>query len=169
MRCTPCSVLSKKRYLCPMRKEKKDKHFIQRPSYPGGPKAMQEFLRQQLQYPEEAFRNGIEGTVAIRYEIDYKGNVTDVQVLAGLGHGCDEEAVRIAKLLRFDVPPARGMKVLFHNNLKIHFRLPKAAPQPQAPSAVQYNYVAAPAKKPEEEETPKPGSGGYSYTITLGN
>lgn len=158
-----------KSYLCPMRKEKKDKHFVQRPVYPGGPKAMQEFLRQQLQYPEEALRNGIEGTVAIRYEIDYKGNVTDVQVLAGLGYGCDEEAVRIAKLLRFNVPPARGLKVLFHNDLKIHFHLPKAAPQPQVPSEVQYNYVAAPAKPPEESGKPKPESGGYSYTVTLRN
>ncbi|MBX2927569.1 MAG: energy transducer TonB [Saprospiraceae bacterium] len=152
-----------------MRKEKKDKHFVQRPAYPGGPKAMQEFLSRQLQYPEEALRNGIEGTVAIRYEIDYKGNVTDVQVLAGLGHGCDEEAVRIAKLLRFNVPPARGLKVLFHNTLKIHFHLPKAAPQSQVPSEVQYNYVAAPAKPPEEGAKPKPDSGGYSYTVTLGN
>ncbi len=148
-----------------MKKEKKEKHFIQRPAYPGGPKAMREFLRHNLQYPEEARLNGIEGTVAIRYEIDFKGNVTDVQILTSLGHGCDEEAIRLAKLLKFDVPVARGLKVSFHNTLKVHFKAPKPSPQ----QGMHYNYVpSAPKKKKTEEGKPETGTGtGYSYTVTF--
>ncbi len=147
-----------------MQKEKKDKHFIRRPAYPGGPKAMREFLQKHLQYPEPARLNRVEGTVALRYEIDYKGNVTDVQVLTGLGYGCDEEAVRLAGLLKFDVPPARGVKVTFHNTLKVHFRLPKQA-TPAQPPAVQYNYVNT-GRRPQQEK-PEQKQGGYSYTITI--
>lgn len=157
-----------------MQKERKDKSFIRRPTYPGGPKAMQEFLRQNLRYPEDAFKKGVEGTVSIRYEIDYKGNVTDVEVLTSVGHGCDEEAVRLAKLLKFDVPPTRKLKVTFHNTLKVHFRIQKnavaAAPAvPAQPPQVVYNYVATPPEPAKEEpaKTP-PAGGGYTFTITIG-
>lgn len=153
-----------------MKKEKKEKHFIRRPVYPGGPKAMRELIRQHLQYPEEASRNGIEGTVALRYEIDYKGNVTDVQVLSGLGYGCDEEAVRLVRLLKFDVPTARGLKVTFHNTLKVHFRMPKAAQPAQTAQGIRYNYVPSPTQQKEDEgqNPPKEPGSGYSYTITFG-
>lgn len=159
-----------------MQKDRKEKNFIRRPIYPGGPKAMQEFLRQNLRYPAEAFKKGIEGTVSIRYEIDYKGNVTDVEVLTSVGHGCDEEAVRLAKLLKFDVPPVRKLKVTFHNTLKVHFRIQKnvAAAEPPpvvtAPSPqVVYNYVSTPPdpQKDEPAKTP-PSGGGYTFTIKIG-
>jgi TonB family protein len=156
-----------------MQKERKDKSFIRRPTYPGGPKAMQEFLRQNLRYPEDAFKKGVEGTVSIRYEIDYKGNVTNVEVLTSVGHGCDEEAVRLAKLLKFDVPPTRKLKVTFHNTLKVHFRIQKnavaAAPAVSAPPQVVYNYVATPPEPAKEEPAKTPSAGGgYTFTITIG-
>lgn len=161
-------------YLCPMQKERKEKSFIRRPTYPGGPKAMQEFLRQNLRYPAEALKKGIEGTVSIRYEIDYKGNVTDVEILTSVGHGCDEEAIRLAKLLKFDVPPVRKLKVTFHNTLKVHFRIQKKAPAehpavPPAPPQVVYNYVASTPETAKEEpaKTP-PSGGGYTFTIKIG-
>lgn len=159
-----------------MQKERKEKNFIRRPTYPGGPKAMQEFLRQNLRYPAEALKNGIEGTVSIRYEIDYKGNVTDVEILTSVGHGCDEEAIRLAKLLKFDVPPVRKLKVTFHNTLKVHFRIQKnAAPAEPAPDAatpqpqVVYNYVSAPPEPPKDESAKTtPTGGGYTFTIKIG-
>lgn len=159
-----------------MQKERKEKSFIRRPTYPGGPKAMQEFLRQNLRYPAEALKKGVEGTVSIRYEIDYKGNVTDVEVLTSVGHGCDEEAIRLAKLLKFDVPPTRKLKVTFHNTLKVHFRIQKnavvaePAPVVTAPSPqVIYNYVATPPEPAKEEPAKNNSSGGgYTFTIKIG-
>lgn len=154
-----------------MQKDRKEKGFIRKPSYPGGTKAMQEFLRKNLRYPEDAFQKGIEGTVSIRYEIDYKGNVTDVEVLTSVGHGCDEEAIRLAKLLKFDVPPVRKLKVTFHNTLKVHFRIQKNVEPPESPVSVQapqvvYNYTSAP---PEEKTPPSPASSkGYTFTIKIG-
>ncbi len=151
-----------------MQKEKKEKHFVRRPAYPGGPKAMREFLKQHLRYPEEAMRNGIEGTVAIRYEVDYKGNVADVEILTSVGYGCDEEAIRLARLLKFDVPPTRGLKVTFHNTLKVHFHLPKTNAQTIPPPQLQYNYVSSSIQPDKEDNGPKVNPGSYSYTITIG-
>lgn len=54
-----------------------------------------------LTYPEEAKRMGIEGRVVLRYTVDMQGKATDIQVLYGLGYGCDEEAIRLLKSAHF--------------------------------------------------------------------
>lgn len=145
-----------------MKKEAKDKHFIKKPIYKGGPTAMKKFIGQHLRYPKEALENKIQGTVYVKYDIDYKGNVTDAKVVKGIGHGCDEEAMRLAKLLKFKVPKNRGVRVIFHNNIQIHFRLPKKKPAPKV-TAVQYNYVA----EKKEEKTEEKKSSGYTITYNF--
>ena len=108
-----------------MKKAKKDKNFIKKPIYPGGNKALKEFIKKELKYPAEALKNKIEGVVPVRYTINKKGKVVDTQVLLHLGHGCDEEAERIIRLLKFHVPKNRNIKVHFHKKLNIRFKLPK--------------------------------------------
>jgi TonB family protein len=150
-----------------MQREKKDKHFISKPIYEGGPKALREFVRKNLQYPPEALKNKVEGTVVLNYTIDHTGEVTDAKVISGPGHGCEEEAVRLVKLLKFHVPRNRGVKVQFHKDIHIHFRMPKAK-KAEAFSAVVYNIVpsgGAPAKpKPGEQEKENKGK---SYDVTI--
>lgn len=143
-----------------MHKERKDKHFIHKPTYPGGREALRAFIKENLRYPREAVEAKVEGTVSLKYTIDHKGSVIEVRVVSGLGHGCDEEAIRLAKLLKFQVPKTpKKRKVLFHKDLHVHFRLPK----PGAAARTTYQYTT-PTKTPEQE----PGkNSGYSYTITL--
>ena len=155
-----------------MQKERKDKHFIKKPIYPGGLKAMRELIRKELKYPKEALEAKIEGTVYLRYEIDYKGKVISSKILSSLGYGCDEEAQRIVSKFKFEVPKGpRKLKVKFHKTIKINFKLPKQKPaapkliQPQQ-SITQIKYSIKPtAKKKKPESEPKEKSGGYTYTI----
>ncbi|MFZ2899740.1 MAG: energy transducer TonB [Saprospiraceae bacterium] len=150
-----------------MQKEKKDKHFIKKPIYPGGPQAMRQFIRENLRYPLEALAQKTEGTVTLKYAIDHLGHVTEAKVVAGLGHGCDEEAVRLVKLLRFEVPKHRGVKVRFTKDIHIHFKLPKAQPKAKVQTA-QVQYTVTSASKPAGTEEKKENEGnGYSYTITI--
>lgn len=148
-----------------MQKEKKDKHFIRKPHFEGGLNAMRKIIRENLRYPQEALNNKIEGTVVVKYAIDHLGKVTDAKVIAGIGHGCDEEAIRLVHLFQFQVPKNRGIRVRFHKDIHIHFRLPAKKEKPKAPSgppAVTYTITPAPAgPKPEE----KPASGGYTFTF----
>lgn len=99
----------------------------------------------------------------MRYDIDFKGNVVDAKILAGLGHGCDEEALRLVKLLKFDVQKTRGLRVLYHKNIQIHFRLPKAVKAP-APTVVQYQITAA----TKAAESHGSASGSYTYSVEIG-
>lgn len=146
-----------------MRKERKDKHFIKKPVYPGGLKAMRQFIKENMQYPKEALEAKVEGTVKLKYSINHLGKVIDSKVLHGIGYGCDEEARRLAGLLRFEVPKNRKLRILFHKDLQVHFRLPKKV-EKQIESRVQYNISFTEGKK-DQLQKKKPG---YSYSITIG-
>ncbi|MFT5166981.1 MAG: TonB family protein [Saprospiraceae bacterium] len=135
-----------------MKKERTDKHFIKHPVYVGGLKAMRQFISNNIKYPDIAKAHKIEGTVVLKYTINYKGEVIETKIMKGLGYGCDEEAIRLTKLLRFKIPKTRKIKVLFHKSIQIHFRLPKTD---QSNSTPQYHY------------TPSNTNNSKAYTISI--
>ncbi len=122
---------------------RKPESFIKLPVYTGGHKALNEFVRSNLKYPEEALTNKIEGTVTVNYDVDIYGDVISTKVKHGLGYGCDEEACRIVKLLKYPKKKYQGMRVVFHMNINIHFRIHTASKPPVAQQEVKivYNYV----------------------------
>ena len=108
----------------------------------------------------------IRDRVYVRYTINYKGNVINVKIITGIGYGCDEEATRLVKLLKFKVPKNRNLKAVFHKNLQIHFRLPKEKtpkvnPVVASNTNLQYHYTTN-QKVVEEKTNKKP-----SYTIVI--
>lgn len=145
--------------------DKKKTVFISQPQYPGGPKALTQFLYAHLRYPPEALEAGIEGTVLLEYAIDYQGKVVDTRILQGLGHGCDEEAARVVRLLVFDVGKNRGMKVLFHRKARIQFKKP--VQKPAKPAQVNLNYTVTPAHPSVAAEEKPAETTVYQYTINL--
>lgn len=146
-----------------MKRERRNHSFIKKPVYPGGPTALRTFVVSNLTYPEAARAARVEGTVHLRYTIDYTGKVVGSKVISGIGYGCDEEAQRLVGLLRFEVPKNRGVRVQFHKTLRVHFRLPK---EPEPPAVqVQYTYTTPSAAKPDAGAA----RSGYEYTITWGS
>jgi TonB family protein len=133
-------------------KSRKPESFIKQPNYPGGNKAMEEFIKKNLRYPEEALQQKIEGTVAVEIDIDVFGMVIASKVKHGIGLGCDEEAIRLVGMLQFEKKKYKGMYVVFHKTINIHFRLHDAA----APVRFAYQY---------KEKTPGTT---YSYTVDPG-
>ncbi len=154
-----------------MKKERKDHQFIKKPYYEGGMTALKNFIKKNLTYPPIALQQKIEGSVYIRYTINYKGKVIDAKIIAGVGYGCDEEAIRLVKLLQFNVPRNRNLKAVFHKNLQIHFRLPKKTVQKKEinsqppPMTIQYNYTTV--KQETDKPTKKKIEKGGSYDITI--
>lgn len=148
-----------------MEKSKKPKHFLQQPEYPGGEKALTQFIYDNLRYPETALAVGTEGVVVAEYDIDNRGNVVDTRVIRGIGHGCDEEACRVLRLLKFDVGKNRGVRVIFHKKARVQFKKQAVRPQPPAPN-YQVSYIVTPAEKPAGPK-PEPAAT-YSYTVKLG-
>ncbi|MCB0635674.1 MAG: TonB family protein [Lewinella sp.] len=147
-----------------MKKIRKDKDFLHKPVYPGGRKAMRQFITEQLQYPEAARAQQITGTVQLKISIDYRGQVIDSKVIVGLGFGCDEEAQRVAHLLRFEVAKNRKLRAIFHQKLNIHFQgAPTPKPVPAKPAQLAYHLTT----KKEQGDTPQGQQQAYHYSIKL--
>jgi periplasmic protein TonB len=53
------------------------------PEFPGGTAAWQQFLVQNLRYPQEAMDMSIQGTVIVQFVVDADGSVSDVQAVYG--------------------------------------------------------------------------------------
>jgi TonB family protein len=71
----------------------------QPPSYPGGDQARIDFMMKNLKYPEQAKKNGVQGKVFVTFIVEKDGSLSNVKVMRGVGSGCDEEAVRVVKMM----------------------------------------------------------------------
>jgi TonB family protein len=69
------------------------------PQFPGGEKAMMEYVAKNVKYPQEAKDKEIQGRVFVSFVIEKDGSVNEVKVERGIGGGCDEEAVRVVKAM----------------------------------------------------------------------
>ncbi len=131
--------------------------FIKPPGYEGGNTALDEFIKKNLIYPKEALEKRIEGIVKVEFDLNNKGKVVKAITKSNIGHGCEEEAIRIVKLLRYTTIKHRGVRVTFHKSLNIAFRLPPQAQQ----TKITYQFTPKKEKKKEEKKV----SGGYTITI----
>lgn len=63
----------------------------------GGNRAFKKYLERNLQYPQQALLNNVEGRVTVQFSVETTGLLTDFNVIKGLGSGCDEELVRLIR------------------------------------------------------------------------
>ncbi len=105
-------------------KEQVFTHVEQMPQFPGGDKAMMEFLGRNIKYPVIAQEQGIQGTVVLRFVVGKSGEVGDVEVLRSLDPSCDKEAIRVVKSMPKWVPGKQnGNPVLVYYTLPVRFKL----------------------------------------------
>ncbi len=94
------------------------------PRFSGGESARQHYFGNNLRYPEEARREGIQGTVFVSFVVEKDGSISNVKVLRGIGGGCDEEAVRVAEMMpRWEPGHQRGEPVRVQFSMPVRFRL----------------------------------------------
>jgi protein TonB len=65
------------------------------PVPPGGMGGFTEYMMKNLTYPTAAKEAGTQGMVVVSFVVNAEGKVGSVEVLRGIGKGCDEEAVRV--------------------------------------------------------------------------
>jgi protein TonB len=91
--------------------------------YPGGIAAWARYLTKNLQYPEEAQNNEIQGQVVVKFIVDKEGKVSDVEAISGPNELRDE-AVRVIKKSGSWTPAIQnGRKVKSYKSQPINFRL----------------------------------------------
>ena len=142
-------------------KKKKNKHFLEKPQYPGGQKALREFVNAHLQYPEDAMQQRIEGVVTVAYMVSDDGEIVNPTIVKGLCPSCNAEAIRIVNLLKYGKASNRGVRLKVNNKLNIHFKLSPA------PTQSTISYTLQPSKPKSNNSKSQPASSGYQYSIDI--
>lgn len=78
------------------------------PSFPGGDKALLNYITANIRYPQEAARKNIQGRVIVRFCITTEGGISQVSVLKNIDPALDAEAVRVVQSLPAFVPGRQG-------------------------------------------------------------
>ena len=85
-------------------------HIKPRPSFPGGYKALQEFIEKEKKYPDEALKKREEGAVYVVFTVDTLGNVVHPKVATSVSPSLDSEALRIVRKMPKWIPSREGGK-----------------------------------------------------------
>ncbi|OFY87365.1 MAG: hypothetical protein A3F72_03960 [Bacteroidetes bacterium RIFCSPLOWO2_12_FULL_35_15] len=71
------------------------------PMYQKGNFALQDFIKENLEYPRQAQLSNIQGKVVVRFVVEPSGLVTNIGIDKSLGGGCDQEALRIIEMIKW--------------------------------------------------------------------
>jgi len=81
------------------------------------------FISNNIDYPEDAFKNNVSGTVTVQFIIETNGQISNVRALNVIGAGCSEEAIRLIKMLTWTQGFCKGYAVRTRMRLDITFGL----------------------------------------------
>jgi len=94
------------------------------PQFPGGEAALFKYLGENMKYPAMAKDAGVSGVVFVTFVVGKSGQVSNVEILRGIGAGCDEEAIRVVQNMpKWSPGKQRGKEVTVQYNLPIRFTL----------------------------------------------
>ena len=96
----------------------------QMPEFPGGQEALMQFLRQEVKYPKEAFKDGVQGRVVVQFVVEKDGSISEVEVVKKVNEHLDAEAVRVVNAMpKWKPGKQKGENVRVKYTLPISFRL----------------------------------------------
>ncbi len=95
------------------------------PAYVGGQSAMEDYINKNIEYPQDAIDNNIEGVVSVQFAVDDKGNISNVSTVGQkLGYGLEEEAIKVvSKMPKWTPGQVKGKNVKTWRTLPINYRL----------------------------------------------
>lgn len=96
--------------------------FIEETPYFNGD--LKEFIQGELIYPLSAIKDTVEGTVVISFIIDTLGLTINHKVVKGIRDDLNNEALRIAKQIKFDKPALqKGKPIAVEHTVPVVFDL----------------------------------------------
>jgi protein TonB len=89
----------------------------------GGKESFYKFVGKNLKYPQRAQYTHTQGKVYVEFVVDKNGIVSDLKVVKGIGSGCDEEAMRVLALTKWQPGRQRGKPVKVRMTMPLNFVL----------------------------------------------
>ena len=95
------------------------------PEFPGGDAGMMRCIYQNLKYPEEQLKEGIQGTVLVEFYVDTFGCVCEPEIVRSKHPALDQEALRVVQSFPKITPGVLdGKAVNAYMIVPIKFKLP---------------------------------------------
>ena len=96
----------------------------QMPSFPGGDKALFDYLSENIKYPILAEENGIQGRVIVTFVVERDGSITEAKVVKSVYPSIDKEALRVVKGMPKWIPGVQnGVPVRTKYTIPVTFKL----------------------------------------------
>ena len=97
--------------------------------FPGGQQGLMTWLANNIIYPEEAYKNDIQGRVVVKFVVEKDGSIGETKVVRSVSPDLDAEALRVIKLMPNWTPAQfEGKIVRSYFNLPVTFRIPTPIP-----------------------------------------
>lgn len=94
------------------------------PQFPGGQIAMLKYIMENIKYPEQAMKEGIQGRVAVRFIVEKDGSISDVKPILSVHPLLNKEAVRVVKSMpKWSPGKQNGKPVRVRFNVPVMFKL----------------------------------------------
>ena len=94
------------------------------PQFPGGQIAMLKYIMENIKYPEQAMKEGIQGRVAVRFIVEKDGSISDVKPILPVHPLLNKEAVRVVESMPKWTPGKQnGKPVRVRFNVPVMFKL----------------------------------------------
>jgi protein TonB len=87
--------------------------------YPNGKKGIYNLISNETVIPSKAQKDKISGTVLLKYVVDEKGNVTDLEVIQSVSKHLDKASIRVMKKMERWIPGKINGK-----NVRVEYRQP---------------------------------------------
>lgn len=126
------------------------------PDFPGGMKALMDYLSKNVKYPAEAHAIGAQGRVIVSFTVKKDGSIADTKVERSVNPYLDKEAMRvIAAMPKWQPGKQRGEAVNVRFTVPVAFRLS----DPELPKAEEIKQsdldeVVVVGYGPQEDSTP---------------
>ncbi len=99
----------------------------QMPQFPGGDATLMKYLNNNINYPQEAMKNGLEGRVIVQFVVTKNGTIGEVKIIRSVDPELDKEAIRLCKSLpKFTPGRMNGKAVNVWYTLPITFKHPSS-------------------------------------------
>ena len=96
----------------------------EKPEFPGGMSELMKFLQENVKYPEEAMKNGIQGRVVVQFIVEKDGSISGAEVIKKVNEHLDAEALRVVNAMPNWTPgKQKGKVVRVKFTLPVTFRL----------------------------------------------
>jgi len=91
--------------------------------YYKGNYGFEDFIKENIDYPKQAQMANIQGIVKVRFVVEPNGLVTNIGIDKSVGGGCDQEAMRLIELTKWQPAVQAGKWVRSQMFVPIYFRL----------------------------------------------